>query len=94
MAACDVCEQEVGWASSNASLYNEPLPGKGREPSDGGVRTKASLREAADPEGSQTSQGEKFIPVGSVKTTQSRERLSVWGVCGTRKLSKLNHKYN
>lgn len=41
----------------DASLYNEPLPGKGREPSDRGVRTKASLLEAADPEGSNRVKG-------------------------------------
>jgi len=73
-------------------LCNEPLPGKGREPSDWGVRTKAKLREAADPEGSQPSQGERFSAVGSVKTTQFCVHPNVWGMCGTRRLSELNHQ--
>ena len=69
LAACDVCEQEVGSGGGMLLCTMDLSTWKGREPSDGGVRTKAGPREAADPEGSQPSQGEKCIPVGKVKNS-------------------------
>lgn len=71
LAACDVCEQGVGWSLKDALSCDDLYLDRRREPCDWDIRTKASQREAADPEGSQPGQGEKFIPVGSLKTTWS-----------------------